>query len=213
MPAERLSMRKIKEILRLKEAGLSVRQIARSLNVARSSVAEYERRASAAGLRWPLPADLDETALERRLFPMDVPAGTSRPLPNWAEVHVELRQKGVTLALLWEEYKGRTPEGYHYSRYCDLHRAWAGRLDLSMRQEHKAGEKMFVDYVGPTVPVYDAGKVREAQIFVAVLGASNYTYAALPDWIGAHVRAFEYFAGVVGSDGMMLYKHVLESQR
>jgi transposase len=203
MPAERLTMRKIKETLRLKEAGLSVRQIARSLSVARSSVAEYQRRAAAAGLGWPLPPDLDETAIERRLFPASPPAGTVRPLPDWAEVHTELRRKGVTMALLWEEYKARTPEGYHYSRYCDLYRVWAGRLDLSMRQDHKAGEKMFVDYCGPTVPVFDDGKVREAQIFVAVLGASNYTYAeatwtqTLPDWIGAHVRAFEYFAGVV----------------
>ncbi|MFN3077409.1 MAG: IS21 family transposase [Alphaproteobacteria bacterium] len=192
-------MRKIKEILRLREAGLSVRQIARSLNVARSSVAEYERRAATAGMGWPLAADLDETTIEQRLFPSSVPA--LRPLPNWAEVHVELRRKGMTLALLWEEYKGGTLDGYHYSRYCDLYRAWVGRLDLSMRQEHKAGEKMFVDYVGPTVPVTDGGTVREAQIFVAVLGASNYTYAeatwtqALPDWIGSHVRAFEYFQG------------------
>jgi transposase len=203
MPAERLPMRKIKETLRLKEAGLSVRQIARALNVSRSSVAEYHRRAAAAGLRWPLPDSLDETAIERLLFPVPPPAGTLRPRPDWAEVHVELRRKGVTLALLWEEYKARTPEGYHYSRFCDLYRAWAGRLDLSMRQDHKAGEKMFVDYCGPTVPVFDDGKVREAQIFVAVLGASNYTYAeaawtqTLPDWIGAHVRAFHYFDGVV----------------
>jgi transposase len=203
MPAERLPMRKIKETLRLKEAGLSVRQIARSLDVARSSVAEYQRRAAAAGLRWPLAADLDETAIERRLFPVNLPPGIPRPLPNWADAHIELRHKGVTLALLWEEYKSRTPEGYHYSRYCDLYRVWAGRLDLSMRQEHKAGEKMFVDYCGPTVPVFDGEKVREAQIFVAVLGASNYTYAeatwtqTLPDWIGAHVRAFEFFKGAV----------------
>ncbi|TRZ50039.1 IS21 family transposase [bacterium] len=113
-----------------------------------------------------------------------------------------LRKKGLTLFLLWEEYKARFPEGYHYSRFCDLYRDWAKKLDLSMRQEHRAGEKMFVDYAGLTVPVYDHGTLREAQIFVAVLGASSYAYAeatwmqTLPDWTASHVRAFEYFGGV-----------------
>ena len=196
-------MRKIKDIIRLKGVGLSARQIARSLGVARSSVAEYLRRAEAAGLSWPLPEDMDETAVERMLFSSSpFFLGTLRPLPDWVEVHTELRRKGMTLALLWEEYRARYPEGYHYSRYCDLYRGWAGKLDLSMRQEHKAGEKMFVDYCGPSVPVQVDGQTREAQIFVAVLGASNYTYAeatwtqTITDWTAAHIRAFEYFRGV-----------------
>jgi len=148
------------------------------------------------------PPGTDETAIERRLFPAGPPPDIVRPLPDWAETHLELRKKGLTLFLLWEEYKARFPEGYHYSRFCDLYRDWAKKLDLSMRQEHRAGEKMFVDYAGLTVPVYDHGTLREAQIFVAVLGASSYAYAeatwtqTLPDWTASHVRAFEYFGGV-----------------
>lgn len=206
MPTERLPMKKIKDILRLKwECGLSARQIARSQKVARSTVAEYLRRATAAGLSWPLPDELDETDVERLLFPfLPMIVGKDRALPDWLETHKELRHKGVTLFLLWQEYKARRPEGYHYSRFCELYRLWAEKLDLSMRQDHKAGEKMFVDYCGQTVPVVDreSGRTREAQIFVAVLGASNYTYAeatwtqGMPDWVGSHVRAFGYFQGV-----------------
>ena len=206
MPAERLLMRKIRDILRLRwECRLSARQIARSLRVARSTVAEYLRRAREAGLSWPLPEELDETAIELMLFPPlpSIP-GLERPLPDWGEVHGELRRKGVTLFLLWQEYKGRSPEGFQYSRFCGLYRQWTKKLDLSMRQEHKAGEKMFVDYCGQTVPVVDrrSGQTRQAQIFVAVLGASNYTFAeatwtqTMPDWVGSHIRAFEYFQGV-----------------
>jgi len=206
MPAERLPMRKIREILRLRwGCGLSARQIARSLGVARTTVAEYLRRAEAAGLSWPLPEGMDETAIERLLFPTlpSLPA-FMRPLPDWVETHKELRPKGVTLFLLWQEYKARSPEGFQYSRFCELYRGWAGKLNLSMRQEHKAGEKTFVDYCGQTVPVADreSGKERQAQIFVAVLGASNYTYAeatwtqGIEDWVTSHIRAFEYFGGV-----------------
>jgi transposase len=206
MPAERLLMRKIREILRLKwGCGLSARQIARSLKIARSTVAEYVRRAEEAGLSWPLPEELDETAIERLLFPPQpfIPA-YERPYPDWVNIHKELRHKGVTLFLLWQEYKAIYPEGFQYSRFCELYRLWTGKLALSMRQEHKAGEKMFVDYCGQTVPVVDkiSGKSRQAQIFVAVLGASNYTYAeatwtqGMQDWVGSHVRAFEYISGV-----------------
>jgi len=206
MPAERLLMRKIREILRLRwECRLSARQIARSLKVARSTVAEYVRRAREAGLSWPLPEELDETAIEQKLFPPlpFIPA-QERPIPDWGEVHGELRRKGVTLFLLWQEYKARSPQGFQYSRFCGLYRQWAKKLDLSMRQEHKAGEKMFVDYCGQTVPVVDrgSGQTRPAQIFVAVLGASNYTFVeatwtqTMPDWVHSHVRAFEYFQGV-----------------
>ena len=132
-----------------------------------------------------------------------MPADT-RPVPDWAVVHQELRRPGVTLMLLWEEYRAAHPEGFAYSWFCEHYRAWAGKLDLVMRQTHRAGEKLFVDYAGQTVEVIDrtTGEVRTAQIFVAVLGASNYTYAeatwtqGLPDWIGAHVRAFAFFGGV-----------------
>jgi transposase len=195
-------MRKIKETLRMNALGLSARQIGRSLGIAKSTVNEYLKRAAAAGMAWPWPDEWDETAIERRLFPAGTPPDIVRPLPDWAETHLELRKKGLTLFLLWEEYKARFPEGYHYSRFCDLYRDWAKKLDLSMRQEHRAGEKMFVDYAGLTVPVYDHGTLREAQIFVAVLGASSYAYAeatwtqTLPDWTASHVRAFEYFGGV-----------------
>jgi len=206
MPAERVTMRKIKDILRLTWAcGLSYRQVAASCGVARSTVAETVYRAKAAGLAWPLPEDLDDAHLEARLYPVVTPPATiPRVVPDWATLHQELARKGVTLALLWQEYKAQHPDGYQYSRFCDLYRAWLTTLDRCLRQEHRAGEKLFVDYAGQTAPVQDrrTGEIRQAQIFVAVLGASNYTYAeatwtqALPNWIGAHVRAFAFFGGV-----------------
>jgi transposase len=127
-----------------------------------------------------------------------------RPVPDWTYIHRELRRKGVTLMLLWQEYKQIFPDGYQYSRFCDLYSHWAGKLDPVMRQEHRAGEKTFIDYAGQTVSVYDraCGEPKQAQIFVAALGASSYTYAeatwtqTLPDWIGSHVRAFYFFEGV-----------------
>jgi transposase len=200
-------MRKVREVLRLGwECGLSARQIARSTRIGRTAVAEYLSRAKAAGLGWPLPAGLDDGALERRLFPpRPTAAAADRPTPDWAVVHQELKHKGVTLQLLWEEYKTGWPEdGFQYSWFCKAYRDWMGLLDVSMRQEHRAGEKLFVDYAGQTVPVADprTGELRAAQIFVAVLGASNYTYAeatwtqSLPDWIGSHIRAFEFLGGV-----------------
>jgi len=201
-------MRKIREVLRLRyEAGLSARQVAASVRIARSSVGEYERRLAAAGLSWPLPEGLSDTDLEQCLYPpssaLQVP-GERRPVPNWAVIHQELRKPGVTLALLWEEYRTAHPQGFAYSWFCDHYRRWAGKLDRVMRQTHRAGEKLFVDYAGQTVEVIDqrTGEVRTAQIFIAVLGASNYTYAeatwtqTLPDWIGAHVRAFRFLGGV-----------------
>lgn len=205
MPAERLSMRKVGEVLRLSWGGkLSPRMVARSCGIGRTTVREYLQRAARAGLSWPLPADLSEEELEALLFPPRVsPTNAPRPLPDWQAVHAELRRKGVTLFLLWEEYKGVHPDGYGYSRFCELYRQWAGKLPVWMRQEHKAGEKLFVDYAGMTMVVTDreTGKGREAQIFVATLGASNYTYAeatwtqTLPDWIASHVRAFAFFGG------------------
>ncbi len=205
MAATRLSMRRIKEVLRLQAAGLSRRQLAKSCGIARSTVTEYLKRAEAADLLWPLPEELDDAELEQRLFPpaVTLPA-EQRAVPDWPLVHRELKRKGVTLTLLWDEYKAATPEGYQYSWFCEHYRAWLGKVDVVMRQDHRAGEKLFVDYAGQTVEIIDrdTGEVREAQIFVAVLGASNYTYAeatltqTLPDWIGSHVRAFRYFDSV-----------------
>lgn len=206
MPAERLSMRKIKEVLRLKhESCCGNRDIAKSCGIGRTTVSRYLRRAGRAGLSWPLPPYLDETQLERLLFPpAPLPLTGARPEPDWYLIHQELRRKGVTLALLWEEYKATHALGYQYSWFCDRYREWSGKLGLVMRQDHRAGEKMFIDYAGQTVDVVNplTGEVKAAQIFVAVLGASNYTFAeatwtqALPDWIGSHQRAFQFFGGV-----------------
>ncbi len=156
-------------------------------------------------MSWPLPDGLSDEALERLLFPLPVKVPNGwRAEPDWSLLHRELRKPNVTLSLLWEEYRAIHPSGYGYSRFCDLYRAWRGRLTPTMRQNHIAGEKMFVDYAGATVEVIDGvnGEVLQAQIFVAVLGASNYTYAeatwsqTLPDWIGSHTRAFTFFGGV-----------------
>ncbi|MCP4549306.1 MAG: IS21 family transposase [bacterium] len=206
MPAERLSMRKVREVLRLSWGGkLSTRAVARSCGIGRTTVREYLQRAIGAGLSWPLPEGLSDGELEALLFPPPVSADNApRPLPDWKALHKELKRKGVTLFLLWEEYKAVHPEGYEYSRFCDLYRQWAGKLPVWMRQEHKAGEKLFVDYAGMTMPVTNqqTGEVRQAQIFVATLGASNYTYAeaawtqTLPDWIASHVRALEFLGAV-----------------
>ena len=199
-------MRKIEEVLRLKwQEQRSAREIARSVGIGRTTVAQYLARAAAEGLSWPLPAGLDAAALERRLFgdPEQKLPG-QRVAPDWQEVHRELRGQGVTLALLWEEYQERHPDGWQYSQFCAHYRDWRGRLDIVMRQSHRAGEKLFVDYAGNTAGVIErtTGAVRQAQVFVAVLGASNYTYAEatwsqqLPDWIGAQVRALAFFGGV-----------------
>ena len=202
---ERLSMRKIREIIRLKwDGGLSNRRIATSCQVGRSTVAEYVHRAHQAGLRWPLPEGLSDSELERLLFSSSSISAAKRPLPDWSEVHQELKRKGVTLFLLWQEYKATFPQGYQYSQFCDLYRNWRGTLDVCMRQDHKAGEKLFVDYCGQTIPVVDpaTGELKEAQIFVAVLGASNYTYAEatwtqqLPDWVASHIRMWNHLGGV-----------------
>ena len=199
-------MRKIREVLRLTlEAGLTARQIAGSLQLARSTVGECLRRFHESGLSWPPPTELSDVDLEQRLYPPPARTpGLSRPLPDWTVVHQELKRKGVTLALLWQEYKLTRPDGFQYSRFCAQYRAWAGTLDVVMRQTHRAGDKLFVDYAGQTAAVIDrtTGEIRPAQVFIAVLGASNHTYAeatwtqTLPDWIGAHVRAFAFFGGV-----------------
>jgi transposase len=202
---KRLPMRKIREALRLQAAGLSKRQISESLGLGRTTAREYLERADRAGLSWPLPQDLSDEALEERLFPA-TSAGSAkeRPPPDWPSIHRELRRAGVTLSLLWEEYRAVHPDGYGYSRFCELYSRWKGRLSPTMRQVHVAGEKMFVDYAGQTIDVFDGftGEVRKAQLFVAVLGASSYTFAeatwtqGLPDWTGSHARAFAFFGGV-----------------
>ena len=206
MANKRKSMRKVRQVLRLAwEAGLKKREIARSLSLSPTTVAEYLRRAGDAGLNWPLPATLDDSQLEARLFPTLTKAQKQqRPLPDWAEVHRESKRKGMTLMLLWEEYKAIHPGGLQYSQFCDRYRVWTGKLDLVMRQHHRAGEKLFVDYAGQTVPVIErtTGEIRDAQIFVATLGASHYTYAEatwtqqLPDWIASHIRCFEFLRSV-----------------
>jgi transposase len=199
-------MRKIREILRLKwECGLSNRAVAKSCSVSPSTVSDYVQRAKRAGLSWPLTDTLDEDRLFQLLFPKPSRSASREiPMPDWSQVHTELRRKSVTLRLLWIEYRDDHPDGYGYSQFCELYRRWAKNLKPSMRLFHKGGEKLFVDYAGQTVPVIDpaTGEIRQAQIFVAVLGASSYTYAEaqwnqdLPNWIGGHVRAFSFFGGV-----------------
>src|SRR5215831_16354309 len=180
MPGPRLPMRKIRDLLRLSAAGMSKRKIAAALGVSATAAGECILRARRAGLTWPLPDELTDEALERRLFPPPaVAAKDRRPQPNWAAVHRELRRPGVTLQLLWEEYRAVQPDGYGISRYCELFRAWESRLTPTMRQSHVAGERMFVDYAGTTLAAIDGltGEVMTAQLFVAVLGASSLTYA------------------------------------
>ena len=198
-------MRRIKDLLRLSASGRSRREIALAIGAARSTVSDYLKRAERAGLSWPEAAAWDDAALERALFPPppDVPAET-RGMPDFVHVHRELKRKGVTLFLLWEEYKAAHPKGFGYSWFCEHYRAFAGKVDVVMRQTHRAGEATFVDYAGHTVGVVDreTGEERQAQVFVAVLGASNYTYAeaswtqGLADWIASHQRAFRFFSGV-----------------
>jgi transposase len=197
-------MRKIREVLRLKhEAGLSDRQIARSIGSSRSTVQECLRRVREAGIGWPLPAEVDEAALIARLYRQVVPL-TSVITPDFAAVHAELGLRGVTRLLLWQEYRAANPEGLQYTAFCNGYRRWRSTQELVFRAVHTPGDKLFVDYAGQTVPVVDrsTGEAREAQVFVAVLGASNYTYAeaswtqSSADWLGAHVRALEYFGGV-----------------
>lgn len=199
-------MRKTREILRLHfESQLSPRQIAAICGVGKGTVQRYVGRFEGSGLSWPLPADLDDVQLEWRLFPPPpVTSPEQRPLPDCAAMHRELKsRRNVTLQLLWEEYRQAYPLGYNYSWYCDLYRQWERQLDVVLRHEHRAGEKMFVDHAGQTVAVTEpkTGEVRQAYVFVAVLGASSYTYAEatwtrnLWDWIHSHIRALEFFGG------------------
>ncbi len=206
MPAERAPMRKVREVLRLRHAlGVSERQIATTVGIGRSTVAEYLRRAAVIGITWPVPAEMDDGELERRLFtPPSFDEKVARSLPDWQRVHTELKRRSVTLLLLWEEYRAEHIDGYGYSRFCDLYGEWRATISPTMRQAHGPAEKLFVDFAGDTVPVFDGatGAQRLAHVFVAVLGASNYTFAqarwseGLADWIALHVDAFAAIGGV-----------------
>jgi len=207
MPAKReLTMRQIRQMLRLHHDGVSAREIGRALGVARSTIQDNLKRAEKAGIGWPPAADLTDDILEDRLFAKAgfKPGQRRRTEPDWAVLAREFKRPGVNLMVLWEEYRAAQPDGYGYSRFCELFRVFEQRLSPVMRQHHVAGDKVFVDYSGKRVPIVDpaTGEVHMAEIFVAVLGASNYTYAEatftqqLPDWIGAHVRMFRFFGGL-----------------
>jgi transposase len=209
MAAERLSMRQIREILRQKWAlGLSHRAVAGSLGVGLGTITSLLTRAAATGLDWPQVQTLTDEALEGRLYGRPEVAGQrQRPVPDCAWIHAERRKPGVTLELLHLEYLERYPDGYRYTRFCDLYRRWLQRRRLTMRQEHRAGAKCFVDYAGqkPRLIEPTTGEVVAVELFVAVLGASNYTYAEatrtqqVPDWIASHTRAFAFFGGVTAA--------------
>jgi transposase len=207
MPARReLTMRQLRQMLRLHHDGVSAREIERTLGVARSTIQDNLERARAAGIGWPLPGEWSDEVLEQRLFARSgvKPGRRRRREPDWTALTRELKRPGVNLMVLWEEYRLLHPDGYGYSRFCDLYREFERRLAPVMRQHHVAGDKVFVDYSGKKIAIVNpaTGEVREAEIFVAVLGASNYTYAqatwtqTLPDWIEAHVRMFRFFGGV-----------------
>jgi transposase len=207
MPAKReLTMRQLRYMLRLHHDGVSAREIGRTLGVARSTIQDNLRRAQASGIGWPVPAELTDDILEQRLFARGgTKAGLRRRSePDWGTLARELKRPGVSLMVLWEEYRESQPDGYGYSRFCDLFREFERRLSPVMRQHHVAGDKVFVDYSGKRIAIVDPGTgvVHDAEIFVGVLGASSYTYAeasftqTLPDWIGAHVRMFRFFGGV-----------------
>ena len=205
MAQRRVSMKKAKEILRLKfEAGLSNHKIARACGVSASTVWDTVSRFQMTGISWPLPAAMSESELERRLYRQRgaLEANPER-VPDWAAVQRELRHKNVTLRLLWEEYKAEFPDGFQYSWYCERFREWRKKVDVVMRQEHKLGEKLFLDWAGDTLRLTDAetGEVRPCYLFVAAFGASNYTYAEpslsqdLSCFLQAHVRMFSFFGG------------------
>jgi len=204
MPRPRTAMRKIRDVLRLTFAEhFSRRQVSASLGIPFTTVCEYVDRSRQAGLSWPLPEHLDDSGLEALLFTKAAPPMGERALPDWNHVHLELRRPGVTLQLLNLEYLEQQPEGYQYSQFCERYRRWQRHLDVVMRQEHRAGEKMFIDFAGQTVPIVDraTGVITEAELFVTVLGASNYLYAEafpsqeLPYWIAGHAHALSFYGG------------------
>jgi len=210
MARKRMTVRKIREVLRLHYGeGLGLRAIGAAVSKSPSVVHEYVTRFKGSGLEWPLPEEVDDATLERRLFPPPAAReGTAWPRPDFAQVHKELSKKHVTLALLWQEYRAAQGEGsYQYSRFCELYREWARPLGAVLRQKHKAGDKTFVDWSGDGIEIVDreTGEVTEAPLFVACLGASSFTFAkAAPSresshWLRLHDEAFEYFGGVTAA--------------
>lgn len=205
MSAKGISMHKIKDILRLHfEAQLSQHQTAASLQISSGVVNKYLALFRSANLLWPLPEEIDEIKLRALLRPQITKVSNYHE-PDYASIHQELKRKGVTLLLLWQEYEvTHKKSAYRYAQFCAKYREWLQRQKPSMRQIHRAGEKLFIDYCGPTIDIIDpiTGEVRSASIFVAVFGASNYTYVeatwdqTLPNWIASHVRAFQFFGGV-----------------
>ena len=198
-------MRQIRQALRLHlEAGLSYAQVARALGVGKGTVGKFILLARAAGVDWTVAQTLGDEELEARLYRPPVPRASRQLEPDYAWIHQELKRPGVTLQLLWEEYQRGSPQAYKYTSFCVTYRAWALGLKRSMRQIHPAGERLFVDYAGQTLPITDAatGEITRAQIFVAVLGASNYTYACATatqtaaDWVGSIIAALEFIGGV-----------------
>ena len=205
MAMSRLHMRKIREVLRLRfELGLSHREIAASTNMGQSTVGDCLLRYKATELSWPLPAELSDSELEVLFYPPFSHKNLTKADPDWLYVHGELKKKSVTKMLLWIEYKAAYPHGYQYTQFCGLYQEWLKSAALVFRNTHRAGEKAFIDYAGQTMPVWDAttGECRQAQIFIGVLGASNYTFAeatwgqTIPDWIGSHIRMFKAFGGI-----------------
>lgn len=208
MSKERLTMLKLRELLRLKfDCKLSNRKIARALNISASTVSYYHRAAIESNLSWPLSSEFDDNVLIQKLEPYckQLKIEPRKRVADYQLIHQELKQKGVTLELLWEEYQHiDTTTAYSYSEYCRQYRIWKKQLKPSLRQNYKAGEKTFVDYAGPKIPIRnpETGVIKEAYVFVGVIAASNFTYAeatlsrSIPDWIGSHIRMFEYFGGV-----------------
>ena len=205
MAPPRLPMTNIREILRLKwKLGMSHREAAKSLQISPGTVGQTVSRAKHVQLSWKDVEQLSDDELRLRLYGSAGTRGVKRPMPDLAKIDIELRRTGVTLELLHLEYLQQHPDGYGYSRFCELHREWRKRRRLTMRQPHRAGEKMFSDYSGkkPSIIDRETGEVQQVELFVAVLGASNKTYAEAtrtqksPDWIASHIRAFEYFGGV-----------------
>ena len=201
MPKERLSVRKIREVLKLKyERGRSGRSIAKSISVSPSTVTDCLLRAKVAGIQWPRDKELDDATLEARLYPPTPHSRQPRAMPDFEYIHRELRRKGVTLQLLWQEYnQDHLGESYQYSQFCERYRRFRKKVDVVMRQNHRAGEKMFVDFSGDGIDIIDpaTGEVSQAPLFVAALGASSITYAEafesqkLPCWIDGHIHAYE----------------------
>lgn len=208
MQGKPLKMRHVRDVLRLLAGGATQREVGESLNIAHSTVGETKDRAKAAGLSWPLAPDLTDDQLAAALYRRTPPPGQlgrrCKPEPDWAAIHLEMKRPHVTLQLLWAEYRAEHQGGYGYSRFCELYRGFEGKLAPTMRQTHLAGDKMFVDFAGATVPIIvdrHTGEVRDAQIFVAGLGASSFTYVEATwgqtsaDWIGAQGRALAFFGG------------------